>query len=98
MIEGIDATALAILGDFVPMGVGMSLGIEGGGTSLDNTLRVVRLVPTEWVLLDIRIHGVDRGFGHGLVHMFAEDGTLAGDRQPELRRALLEVARCDANS
>jgi acyl-CoA thioesterase II len=76
VIEGIDATALAILGDFVPMGVGMSLGIEGGGTSLDNTLRVVRLVPTEWVLLDIRVHGADRGFGHGLVHMFAEDGTL----------------------
>ena len=34
------------------------------------------LVPTEWVLLDIRVHAVERGFGHGLVHMFAEDGTL----------------------
>jgi acyl-CoA thioesterase len=76
VIEGIDATALAVLGDFVPMGLGMSLGINGSGTSLDNTLRVVRLVPTEWVLLDLRVHGVDRGFGHGLVHMFAEDGTL----------------------
>jgi acyl-CoA thioesterase len=76
VIEGIDAAGLAILGDFVPMGIGMSLGIEGGGTSLDNTLRVVRLVPTDWVLLDIRVHGADRGFGHGLVHMFAEDGTL----------------------
>jgi acyl-CoA thioesterase II len=76
VIDGIDATTLAILGDFVPMGLGMALGIEGGGTSLDNTLRVLRLVPTEWVLLDIRIHGVQRGFGHGLVHMYAEDGTL----------------------
>jgi acyl-CoA thioesterase len=76
VIERIDATTLAILGDFVPMGLGMALGIEGGGTSLDNTLRVLRLVPTEWVLLDIRIHGVERGFGHGLVHMYAEDGTL----------------------
>jgi acyl-CoA thioesterase len=28
------------------------------------------------VLLDIRVHAVERGFGHGLVHMFAEDGTL----------------------
>ena len=36
----------------------------------------MRLVPTEWVLLDIRVHVVERGFGHGLVHMFAEDGTL----------------------
>ena len=26
--------------------------------------------------MDIRVHAVERGFGHGLVHMFAEDGTL----------------------
>ena len=51
------------------------LGVAAGGNSLDNTLRVVRLVPTEWVLMDIRVHAVERGFGHGLVHMFAEDGT-----------------------
>ncbi len=76
VIEGVDAASLAVLGDFVPMGVGQALGIRGGGNSLDNTLRVVHLVPTEWVLLDIRVHAVERGFGHGLVHMFAEDGTL----------------------
>jgi acyl-CoA thioesterase-2 len=76
VIDGVDAATLAILGDFVPMALGMALGIEGGGNSLDNTLRVLRLVPTEWVLLDITVHGAERGFGHGLVHMFAEDGTL----------------------
>jgi len=76
VLEAVDATALAVLGDFVPMGVGQALGVRGGGNSLDNTLRVVQLRPTEWVLLDIRVHGVERGFGHGLVHMFAEDGTL----------------------
>lgn len=76
MIAGVDAVTLAILGDFVPMGVGQALGRRGGGNSLDNTLRVGRTVPTDWVLMDIRIHAVERGFGHGLVHMFAEDGTL----------------------
>jgi acyl-CoA thioesterase len=76
VIDGVDTATLAILGDFVPMSVGQSLGIRGGGNSLDNTLRVVQIVPTEWVLLDIRTHAVARGFGHGLVHMFAEDGTL----------------------
>ena len=70
------AATLAVLGDFVPMGIGQSLGVRGGGNSLDNTLRVGRLVPTEWVLMDVRVHMVQRGFGHGLVHMFAEDGTL----------------------
>jgi acyl-CoA thioesterase len=76
VITGIDATTLAILGDFVPGGIGQALGVRGGGNSLDNTLRVGRMVPTEWVLMDIRVHAVERGFGHGLVHMFAEDGTL----------------------
>ncbi len=70
------AAALAILGDYVPFGVGQALGEMAGGNSLDNTLRVVRLVPTEWVLLDIHVHAVQRGFGHGLVHLWAEDGTL----------------------
>ena len=76
VIADVDATTLAILGDFVPMGVGQALGRRGGGNSLDNTLRVGRAVPTDWVLMDIRVHTVERGFGHGLVHMFAEDGTL----------------------
>ena len=71
-----DATTLAILGDFVPSGIGQALGVRGGGNSLDNTLRVGRMVPTEWVLMDIRVQAVERGFGHGLVNMFAEDGTL----------------------
>ena len=76
VIEDVDPMALAIMGDFVPSGVGQALGVRGGGNSLDNTLRVMHLVPTDWVLLDIRVHGVQRGFGHGLTHMFAEDGTL----------------------
>jgi acyl-CoA thioesterase II len=68
--------SLAILGDYVPFGIGQALGRAGGGSSLDNTLRVYRLVPTEWVLLDIRIHAVAHGFGHGVVHLWSEDGTL----------------------
>jgi acyl-CoA thioesterase len=28
------------------------------------------------VLLDIRIDAVAHGFGHGVVHIWAEDGTL----------------------
>lgn len=79
-IEGLEcgAGALGILGDWVPFGIGQALGQRAGGNSLDNTLRVVRLVPTEWVLLDIRIHGIANGFGHGLVHLWAQDGTLLG--------------------
>ncbi|NBY60749.1 MAG: acyl-CoA thioesterase, partial [Actinobacteria bacterium] len=65
MIEDVDATALGILGDFVPMAVGQALGLLAGGNSLDNTIRIVKLVPTKWVLLDIYIDAIERGFGHG---------------------------------
>ena len=72
----VSGAALAILGDYVPMGIGQSLGRHAGGNSLDNTLRIVRIVPAEWVLLDIQVHAIGNGFGHGLVHLWAEDGTL----------------------
>ena len=77
MLE-MSAAALAIIGDFVPFGIGQALGRRVGGNSLDNTLRVAHRVPTEWVLADVRVHAVADGFGHGLVHLWAEDGTLLG--------------------
>jgi len=70
------AAALSIMGDYVPYGIREALGIMGGGNSLDNTIRIARLVPAEWVLLDIRVHSIWGGFGHGLVHLWAQDGTL----------------------
>ena len=75
-LPDVSAPVLAILGDYVPFGIGQSLGRLGGGNSLDNTLRVVQLAPTEWVLVDVRMHAVHHGFGHGLVHLWAQDGTL----------------------
>ncbi len=77
-LSELKASGLAIIGDFVPFGIGQALGQRAGGNSLDNTLRVARLVPTEWVLADVRIHAVHDGFGHGLVHLWADDGTLLG--------------------
>lgn len=76
--EGLEVSgaALAILGDFVPFGISQALGVGAGGKSLDNTLRVASLVPTRWVLLDVHIHAIAQGFGHGRVHLWAEDHTL----------------------
>jgi acyl-CoA thioesterase len=70
------AASLAIVGDYVPFGIGQALGKHGGGNSLDNTLRVAEVVPTEWVLVDVRVHAIRNGFGHGLVHLWSADGTL----------------------
>ncbi|GGI79735.1 acyl-CoA thioesterase [Polymorphobacter multimanifer] len=72
----VDRTSLALMADFLPSGVGNALGTAAGGNSLDNTIRFARLVPTTWVLADIRIHATAQGFAHGSAHLFAEDGTL----------------------
>jgi acyl-CoA thioesterase len=72
------AATLAVIGDYVSAGVSQPLGVRMMGRSLDNTLRVAQLVPTEWVLCDIHIHALVGGFGHGLAHLWAEDGTLLG--------------------
>jgi acyl-CoA thioesterase-2 len=68
----IDAPMLAIMADHVPSGIGNALGKNAGG----NTLRIRRIVPTDWVLCDIRILGVHGGFGHGAMYLFAQDGEL----------------------
>ena len=70
------AAALSILGDYVPFGISQSLGGWYPGNSLDNTLRVVRLEPSEWVLIDVCIDGLHSGFGHGSVHLWNQAGTL----------------------
>jgi acyl-CoA thioesterase II len=70
------AATLAVIGDYVSGAASQPLGVRTMGRSLDNTLRVVRLVPGEWVLCDIHMHAVANGFGHGLAHLWSEDGTL----------------------
>jgi acyl-CoA thioesterase len=74
--QDIDAATLAIFADHVPSGIGNALGFNAGGSSLDNTIRIVRLAPTEWVLCDIGIHAVNAGFGHGAMRLFSDDGQL----------------------
>lgn len=75
-LEQNSAASLAILGDWVPHGLGQAMGARAGGNSLDNTIRMVDLVPTEWVLLDIRADAIANGFGHGSVHIWAQNGRL----------------------
>ena len=70
------AAALAIVADWMPSGIGQALGRWAGGNSLDNTVRILRPVPTTWVLCDIRIDGVQRGFAHGHILLWSETGVL----------------------
>jgi acyl-CoA thioesterase len=72
----VSAPALAVMGDYVPLGIGQALDEDTMSNSLDNTLRLGTIVPTEWVLIDIHIELVTRGFGHGTVYLWSPDGTL----------------------
>jgi acyl-CoA thioesterase-2 len=90
-LKGEEATTAAKLGFLADMGVAHAIcdaaGVAGAGTSLDNSLRVGRLVDTEWVLLDV--HGVvaEAGYGYGLVHLWSPDGVLlaTGSQSAKLR-------------
>jgi acyl-CoA thioesterase-2 len=72
----VDSTMLAIMADHVPSGVGHALGRNAGGNSLDNTIRFLNIVPTEWVLCEVTIIGVAKGVAHGAMRLYAEDGRL----------------------
>jgi acyl-CoA thioesterase len=55
-----------------------ALGMPCSGNSLDNTIRVARLVTTEWILLDAHVQFVGNGFGYGFANLWSQDGTLLG--------------------
>jgi len=94
------AASLAVLGDYVPMAISVTSDAPTSSTSLDNTLRVVESVPSEWYLLDMRVQQLHRGFGHGDISIWSEAGDLCAigsqtcvvrprttdlDRHPHLR-------------
>jgi acyl-CoA thioesterase II len=65
--------------DIIPMAIGMAIGQGPGGTSLDNTVRIVVADPTDdWILLDIESEGISRSIGCGRVRLWRRDGTLIG--------------------
>lgn len=70
--DAMTAGLLAIFADFMAAAIPLTT----GSTSLDNTLRIRRIEPAEWCLLDARIQGVANGFFHGEMCLFAQDGTL----------------------
>ncbi len=70
------AATLAIIGDYVTGGVSQPLGRRVMSRSLDNTVRIVHLEPTEWVLCDIRIQALVDGYGQGVAYLWSERGSL----------------------
>jgi acyl-CoA thioesterase II len=72
----VSAATLAIFGDYVAGGLSQPLGYHAMGRSLDNTIRIVRLEPTDWVLTEIHMHALAGGFAQGTAYMWSQSGTL----------------------
>ncbi len=72
----ISAATLAIFGDYVAGGLAQPLGYPVMGRSLDNSIRVVSLEPTDWVLTEIHMHALSGGFAQGIAFMWSESGAL----------------------
>ena len=92
------AATLAIVGDYVSGAVSQPLGRRAMGRSLDNTLRMVQVKPTEWVLCDIRIHALVGGYAQGIAFLWSEDGRSPGDGEPVDRREAVAGGRRPAPS
>ena len=71
----------AFVADIIPLAVCAALGAMPGGTSLDNTVRVIDPEPSEWVLLDLTAEGFHRSIGHGSLRLWSRDGRLLGTAQ-----------------
>jgi len=83
-IKGAPITGAATQGfvaDLGPLAVCARLGIAPGGTSLDNTVRVVDPHPTDWVLIEVEADGYHRSVGHSTARLWSEDGRLMGIAQ-----------------
>ena len=74
--EAFTSGSLAIIADYVPSGTGNALGRQAGANSLDNTIRIRKVVETEWICCEIQIDGIDNGFVHGRMLMFSQEGVL----------------------
>jgi acyl-CoA thioesterase len=70
------AATLAIYGDYLTGGVAGAVGKHTMGRSLDNTIRIVQLEETEWVLCDMRLHALVNGYAQGIAYLWSEKGTL----------------------
>ena len=87
------AATLAIVGDYVSGAVSQPIGRRAMGRSLDNTLRMVQLKPTEWVLCDIRIHALVGGYAQGIAFLWSEDGELLATASQSIARASVAGGR-----
>ena len=76
--RSVGAADVALIGDLVILGLSDAVGIPCTANSLDNTIRMVELAESAWVLVDIKVDAVARGYAHAGASLWTQDGTLLG--------------------
>jgi acyl-CoA thioesterase-2 len=72
----LSAGDIALFSDFPLQPLSDAIGTATTGTSLDNSVRIVALARTEWVLSEAEVEAVAGGLGHVVTRLWAQDGTL----------------------
>ncbi len=70
------ASILSFIADLATASGNYVLKKRVGGNSLDNTIRVVKLVPTEWVLFEAEVHGIQNGIATTTTKLWSQDKQL----------------------
>ena len=56
--------------------LGDAVEVLGEAADVESAVQGIRATDPEVVLLDVQIHAISQGFGHGRVHLWSEDQTL----------------------
>jgi acyl-CoA thioesterase len=91
----VGAGDVALVGDLVILGLSDAVGVPCTANSLDNTIRVVEHAASEWVLVDIKVDAVARGYAHAGASLWSEGGILLGLATQTL---VLRATRPDGSS
>ena len=72
----VSAASLAILADIAPSATNMWTGQFMIASSLDNTIRILNLAQSDWILCEMELSGINHGIAHTTMNMWNEDGVL----------------------
>lgn len=70
------ARFLALIADYLPEAIHLSIGRPAGAISLDNSIRMVSNQLTEWTLCEAQLDAIQRGIFQGRMNIFSERGQL----------------------
>lgn len=72
----VTSALLTVIADLLPGEMRVALGRDKQSRSLENTVRIVQLEPTEWFLCEAHTLGLVDGFFHQTMRIYSEAGTL----------------------